>query len=167
MDPVWSRIVAAASNWVVSSIQIAYPTHFLVQNLENPQIWPGSEIPKCWKFLKIMKKTNFKLVRESFLHISCACWELCNTSKHDFSYWFRSLTSNPVPPSCDQDTKNDEKLQKTLKNRIFQICLEILHIPGAFCELATSKKMFFACEFLPPSHRIWNRGPYRSRYSWM
>ena len=51
MDPVWSKVAALAPNWVISSIKIAPPTHFLVQNLENPQIWS--------KMLKIFKNHVF------------------------------------------------------------------------------------------------------------
>ena len=57
MDPVWSNIAAPAPKWVISSIQIAPPTHFWVQNLENPQI-------RDPKMLKIMKNKKFKTCPE-------------------------------------------------------------------------------------------------------
>ena len=119
MDPVWSKLVAAAPKWVVSSIQIAYPTHFLAQNLENPQIWDISQ--NVENFRKSWKIKSFKLVRKSFLHISCAFWGLCNTSNHVFLL-FSIPNESPDPRSAQKWWKTS----KTSKNKKFQICLEII-----------------------------------------
>ena len=101
MDPVWSNIAAPAPKWVISSIQIAPPTHFWVQNLENPQI----RDPKMLKIMKNKKsQTCPEIIPTHLLRILRALQHL----KTYFSYCFRSLTSHPIPPSCDQDTKNDE-----------------------------------------------------------
>ena len=138
MDPVWSKVAAPTPNWVISSIKIAPLTHFLVQNLENPQIWPGSEILGP-KMLKIMKNKNFQtcpeIIPTHLLRILGALQHL----KTCFSYYFRSLTSHPIR---DQDTKNDDA---TSKNINFQICLEIIstHPRRILCELPTSKKDFW------------------------
>ena len=131
-------------------------THF------SPGLKPYVLGPKCWKFSKITKNKFFQTCPGIIPTevISCACWELCNTRKSCFSYCFRSLTSHPIPqlrPGYQKMMKNFKK--KTRKYIFSNLSGKHFCTPGAFCELATSKKMFFTWEYLPPSHRIWNRGP--------
>ena len=104
MDPVWSNIAAPAPKWVISSIQIAPPTHFWVQNLENPQI-------RDPKMLKIMKKIQNLSGNHSYT--SPAHSGSSAIPQNMFFFLFLMPNESPDPRKiCDQDTKNDEKLKK-------------------------------------------------------
>ena len=121
MDPVWSNIAAAAPKWVISSIKIAPPTHFWVQNLENPR--SDQDLKKCWKFSKTMKNKKFQtcpeIIPTHLLRILGALRYL----KTCFSSYFWCLTIHPIPeksatriPKMMKNWKNNEKYGSVQSN---------------------------------------------------
>ena len=94
----------------------------------------------------------FKLVRESFLNIPSAHWDLGNISKHVFHIAFDPNLSDlrsQIPTKCQKLWK----FRKIPKKSFSKLGREsFLHIPCTLRELSDTSRHVFHIDFAPKSH---------------
>ena len=94
----------------------------------------------------------FKLVRESFLNIPSAHWDLGNTSKHVFHIAFDPNLSDlrsQIPTKCKK-MKILKKIQKISFSKLGRE--SFLHIPCTLRELSDTSRHVFHIDFAPKNH---------------